>query len=179
MTSMLQEISWDEAVELGSPYPYVLAVTLDKQGKTNIIGVGWWTFVSWNPPMIAISIGKSRYSHDCLDHCPEFTLCFPTEDQRDGAWLCGKKSGRGTDKFTAAGFTPLPAKIVKPPLIEGSTVAYECQVTTTIDAGDHTLYLGNVVAIHGTPTRPSHLYSIHYKKLIALDCTGHITLFKD
>jgi hypothetical protein len=40
MKSKLKELSWDEAVELGSPYNYVLAVTVDKKTKPNIIGLG-------------------------------------------------------------------------------------------------------------------------------------------
>jgi flavin reductase (DIM6/NTAB) family NADH-FMN oxidoreductase RutF len=57
---------------------------------------------------------------------------------------------------------------VKPPLIDGSTVAYECKVVNKLETGDHTLYIGKVVAIHGTPEKPTHLYSIHYKNLINL-----------
>lgn len=170
----LKEISWDEAVELGSPYPYVLAVTVDKNGKPNIIGLGWWTFVSWEPHMIAISIGKERYSHECIEYCKEFVLCFPSEEQKEGAWLCGKKSGRDTDKFKEAEFTPIPAKFVKPPIIKDSTVAYECKVVNKVETGDHTLYIGKIVAIHGTPEKASHLYSIHYKKLISIDFKGNI-----
>ena len=172
MTSNLKEISWDEAVELGSPYPYVLAVTKDKRGKANIIGLGWWTYVSWNPQMIAISIGKERYSHECIEHCKEFVLCFPSEEQKDNAWLCGKESGRDIDKFEETGFKPIPAKIVKPPLIEGSTVAYECKVVDKLETGDHTLYTGKVVAVHGTPENPRQLYSIHYRSLISLAFKG-------
>jgi len=38
---MLREIQWGEAITLASPYPYVLAVTLDKTGRPNAIGLGW------------------------------------------------------------------------------------------------------------------------------------------
>jgi flavin reductase (DIM6/NTAB) family NADH-FMN oxidoreductase RutF len=168
MTSSLKEILRDEAVELGSPYPYVLAVTIDKNKRPNIIGLGWWTFTSWDPKMMAISIGKARYSYECIEFCKEFVLCFPPEEQKNDAWLCGTKSGRDIDKFKESKFRPIPAKIVKPPLIDGSTVAYECQVINSIETGDHVLYIGEIVAIHGSPDKPNHLYSIHYRKLISL-----------
>ncbi len=168
MESELKELSWDEAVELGSPYNYVLAVTINNKGKPNIIGLGWWTFVSWNPKMMAISIGNERYSYECIEHCKEFVLCFPSKEQKNGAWLCGKKSGRNIDKFKETGFVALPSKIVKPPIIKDSTVAFECKVVDKIETGDHTVYIGKIVAIHGTPEKPNHLYSIHYRKLIDL-----------
>ena len=41
MKSELKELSWDEAIKLGSPYNYVLAVTINNKGKPNIIGLGW------------------------------------------------------------------------------------------------------------------------------------------
>ena len=176
ITPQLKDVSWDEAIELGSPYPYVLAVTMDTKGKANIIGLAWWTFVSWQPAMIVISIGKDRYSHECIEYCREFVLCFPSREQSRGAWLCGKKSGRDIDKFKKTGFTPVSSHKVKPPLIGGSTVTYECRVTGSMETGDHTLYVGTVMAIHGTPERKSHLYSIHYRKLLGIDSQGHSTL---
>jgi flavin reductase (DIM6/NTAB) family NADH-FMN oxidoreductase RutF len=168
MKSELKKLSWDDAVELGSPYNYVLAVTVDTKNKPNIIGLAWWTFVSWDPQMIAISIGREKYSHECIEHCKEFVLCFPSKEQKNGAWLCGEKSGRDIDKFKETGFRTVPSKIVKPPIIEGSTVAYECKVVNKLETGDHTVYVGKIVAIHGTPEKPSHLYSIHYYRLIDL-----------
>lgn len=177
MTERLREISWDDALTLGSPYPYVLAVTVDKHGRVNIMGLSWWSFVSWEPKMIAISVGKERYTHECLEHCGEFVLCFPSEEQREGAWLCGTASGRKTDKSKETGFTMTPAKTVKPPLIEGATVAYECRVVDTFDVGDHTLYIGKIVAMHGTPEKPRHLYTIHYKKLLGIDHHGNLEMF--
>ena len=168
MKSELKEISWDEAITLCSPHNYVLAVTIDKKNKPNIIGLAWWTFVSWDPQMIVISIGGEKYSHECIEHCKEFVLCFPTKEQKKGAWLCGEKSGRYVDKFKEAWFKAVPSKIVKPPIIDGSTVAFECKVVNTLETGDHTVYVGNIVAIHGSPKKPSHLYSIHYERLIDL-----------
>jgi len=168
MKTELKELSWDEAVKLASPYNYVLAVTVDKKGKPNIIGLGWWTYVSWDPKMLVISVGKVRYSHECIEQCKEFVLCFPSKEQKKGAWLCGEKSGKDIDKFKETGFKAIPSKIVKPPIIEGSTVAYECKVVDKLDVGDHTIYVGRIVAINGTPEKPSHLYSIHYEKLIDL-----------
>jgi flavin reductase (DIM6/NTAB) family NADH-FMN oxidoreductase RutF len=170
---IMQEISWNEALEWGSPYPYALATTVGKDGRPNIIGLAWWTIVSWDPQMIAISVGHGRYSHECLEHRGEFVLCLPAEEQKDGAWLCGTTTGRKIDKFSAGGFQQVPAKVVAPPLIEGSTVAYECKVANTVAAGDHTLFIGEVVAIHGSPERTRHLYTVHYRKVVSIDCKGH------
>lgn len=131
-----------------------------------------WTFTCLQPPMIAISVGHARYTHECLQGCKEFVLCFPSEEQAKSAWLCGVKSGRGVDKFATVNLTTIPSKFVKPPLIDGSTVAYECKVANQMECGDHTLYNGDVVAVHGDRDRAKHLCSIHYRKLVSLDYRG-------
>jgi flavin reductase (DIM6/NTAB) family NADH-FMN oxidoreductase RutF len=168
----MQNVKWNEALELASPYPYALVTTLDRAHKPNIIGIAWWSFVSWDPPMAIISVGPGRYSHQCLEHCKEFGLCFPAEDQAKGAWLCGKVSGRDTDKFKEAGFDRQPAEKIAPPLIADCTVAFECRVKNQMKAGDHDIFLGEIVGIHGDPKKVRHLYSVHYRKLVSIDHKG-------
>jgi flavin reductase (DIM6/NTAB) family NADH-FMN oxidoreductase RutF len=170
----MKEIDLNTAIELGSPYPYTLVVTIDRQGKPNAMGLSWWTFTCLQPPMLAICIGQPRYTHECLEACREFVLCFPSEEQAKGAWLCGTKSGRKVDKFAQGGFTAIASKLVKPPIIAGSTVAYECKVVAKMECGDHTLYNSEVVAIHSDPQRAKHLFSIHYRKLVSIDYKGNI-----
>ena len=170
----MKDLDRHEAFELASPFPYVLAVTLDTRGRPNIMGLSWWMYASWDPLMIAISVGNERYSHECLEHHKEFVLCFPSEGQEKDAWLCGTKSGRDVDKFKETGFTPVHSTEVKPPTIEGSTVAYECRIVKHVAAGDHTIHLAHVVAIHGDPDRLNHLYSIHYTKLVSIGSQGSI-----
>lgn len=170
----MKEIDLNTSIELASPYPYTLVVTSDKQGKPNVMGLSWWAFTCLQPPMIAVSIGHGRYTHECLEGCQEFVLCFPSEEQAKAAWLCGTRSGRTVDKFAQTKLATIPAKVVRPPIIDGSTVAYECKVVGRMECGDHTLYNGEVVAIHGDPDRAKHLYSIHYRKLVCLDYKGDV-----
>ncbi|MBI4683165.1 MAG: flavin reductase family protein [Nitrospirae bacterium] len=144
----MKELDRHEALELASPFPYVLAVTLDKRERPNIMGLSWWMFTSWDPLMIAISVGHQKYSHECLEHHKEFVLCFPSEGQEKDAWTCGTKSGRDMDKL----------------------------IMKQIETGDHTVYIANVVATHGNPDLVNHLYSIHYTKLISIGSAGEIKL---
>jgi len=170
----MKELDRHEAFELASPFPYVLAVTLDKRERPNIIGLSWWMFTSWDPLMMAVAVGHQRYSHECLEHNKEFVLCFPSEDQAKDAWMCGTKSGKDVDKFQETEFRPIHSKFVKPPMIEGSTVAYECRIVKQVETGDHTLFMANVLAMHGNPDKINHLYSTHYTKLISIGATGEI-----
>jgi len=165
----MQELEWDRALTLLSPHNYALLSTQEAAGRANLMGLGWWTIVSWSPPQVVVSVGKGQHSRACLDEVPEFVLNFPNVDQAKGAWLCGTVSGRDGDKFRMAGFTAEPSTKVRPPRVEGCTVAFECRVSQRIEAGDHVIFVADIVAISGNPDAPMHLYSIHYNKLVALD----------
>ncbi len=172
----MREVTLDTAIELGSPYPYTLVVTVDKQGKPNVMGLSWWTFTSLQPPMIAISVGHARYTHECIEGSREFVLCFPSKEQVKAAWQCGIKSGRKTDKFAATGLATTPSQVISPPVIERATLAYECKVVGRLECGDHTLYNGEIVFVHGNPELAEHIYSIHYRQLISIDSRGNLNL---
>jgi flavin reductase (DIM6/NTAB) family NADH-FMN oxidoreductase RutF len=164
----MKQIDPKEALTLASPYPYTLAVTLTPDGKPNAIGISWWTFTSMVPPMLLISVGHTRYSYECLKNLGEFALCFPAEDQAEGAWLCGTKSGRKVDKFPEAGFTAVPSEHIEPPKIEGCTVAFECRVVNEVDAGDHAIFIADILGTYGTPGKEHHIFTIQYREMLAL-----------
>jgi flavin reductase (DIM6/NTAB) family NADH-FMN oxidoreductase RutF len=173
---MLKEMNWKDAVTVASPYPYLLVTGTDKDGKPNAMGIGWWSFTSMNPPLMLVSIGKTRYTLECIRHTADFVACFPSQEQAAGAWLCGGRSGRGRDKLKEAGLKAVPAKAVKAPIIEGSTAAFECRVVNEVETGDHIVIIGEIVATHGDADRRMHLYSVFYSKLIAMDTEGTVNM---
>jgi len=62
--------------------------------------------------------------------------------------LCGSVSGREHDKFVEAGLTPILADRVKSPLIKECVSNLECKVVASYVCGDHTLFVGEIVAAH-------------------------------
>jgi len=170
--AMMQEVEWAKGVLLGSPYAYVLAVTVNEAGIPNAMGVGWWTYLSAKPRLLGMAIAPQRYTHDCLQQVPEFTLCFPGKELALPAWRCGQISGRAVNKFEELGLTPLPSKQVKPPLIEGSTVAFECRVANALETGDHIFDVGEIVAVHGDLENREHLYTEFYSRVISMAHDG-------
>ncbi len=144
---ILREASHREAIERWrSPSRVVLAVSADKNGRANIIALGWKMFTSFKPLMVAISVGKTRYSHKLISETGEFVLAVPGEDMAEEVLYCGTHSGRYVDKFKETGLTPMPASKVKPPLIKECIVNMECKVTGILDTGDHTIFAGEVLA---------------------------------
>ena len=62
--------------------------------------------------------------------------------------FCGTKSGRDVNKQTESRFDFIPAQRVKPPLIKGCVVNFECQLVSQHDTGDHTIFVGEILTAH-------------------------------
>ena len=94
-----------------------ILVTSKYNDKESIITLAWQMPVSASPPMAAISVGPSRYSHDLIAKSGEFVINVPPFSLLKETIYCGTVSGRDEDKFEGAGHTPQPAQIVSAPLI--------------------------------------------------------------
>jgi flavin reductase (DIM6/NTAB) family NADH-FMN oxidoreductase RutF len=131
------------------PTPAGLITSVDAAGKPNIITLGEVFNISISRPVIlGVAIRKERYSHGLISETREYVVNLPTVDIAEKVLSCGRVSGRDVDKLKRFGLTPLPATIVKPPLIAECPVNIECKVTGIQVIGDHDLFLGEVVAQH-------------------------------
>ena len=143
------EVPTGKAYRLVYPRPVVLVSCIDpKTEKPNIITIAWATPLSINPPLIGILVAPRRYSHELISRAKEFVVNIPTVEILDKAIECGKTSGRRHDKFSEFGLTPRPAKAIKIPIIEECVAHLECRLTDQVTTGDHTLFIGEVVAAY-------------------------------
>jgi flavin reductase (DIM6/NTAB) family NADH-FMN oxidoreductase RutF len=126
------------------PSKVVLAVTQKPDGNFNLITLEWFMRTSIAPPMFAISIGHTRFSHECLQDNRYFNLVFPGKKLKDLLSLSGSQSGRDIDKFTAGEVEYIPGKLQKYPVLKAAAACFECEVVTQVKSGDHTIYVGEV-----------------------------------
>lgn len=124
----------------------VVLVTSQAGGRPNIITLAWTVPTSFTPPMVAISVAPQRYSHGLISRSREFVVNIPTMELARETLFCGRNSGRDCDKFKETGLTPIPAKKVSPPLIKECVAHLECRVAKSVETGDHTLFIGEVLA---------------------------------
>jgi flavin reductase (DIM6/NTAB) family NADH-FMN oxidoreductase RutF len=130
------------------PRPVVLVTTIDRDGRPNIMSAAWITPVSSAPPLIAISIAPNRYSHSLIKENGEFVANIPSRVLVKEVEYCGHVSGKSLDKFKAAKLTAEPAKRVKAPIIKECIGHLECRMVNSVAAGDHTVFIGEVLAAY-------------------------------
>jgi len=148
MGKMKADVPLNRALQVGPPNNVVLATCVSSDGKPNIITLGMYMSISNTPPMIVIGVSPRRYSHQLIEATGEFVINVPSKDLVEQAEVCGSVSGRNHDKFEEAKMTPMPARVVKPPLIMECVSHLECKVVASYVCGDHTLFVGEVVAAH-------------------------------
>ena len=157
---MLKSVSVNEAWQRKYPEQVALATSVDPEGNADIIALGWFMTTSFQPPMCAISVGHTRYSHELISECGEFVAAFPAEGCEDDVLLCGTKSGRDCDKFAETNFTAAESSEVAPPLIAECLVNLECVVEGELETGDHTIFSGRIVAAYINEEAGRRIYNL-------------------
>ncbi len=143
------EVPSQKAYRLIYPRLVVLVSCIDPAtGKPNIITIAWATPLSVNPPLAGILVAPRRHSHELISSAREFVINIPTVEILDKAIKCGRVSGRAHDKFSEIRLTAKPAKVLKSPIIEECVAHLECKLVNQITTGDHTLFVGEVVAAY-------------------------------
>ncbi len=155
----MKQVDKEIAIERKHPSWIFQVVTADEDGKPNAMPASWVTFASAEPVMMATSIAFDRYTHRVLENSEDFVLAFPNKEQKKATFYCGRNSGENVAKFEKTGLETVPASQVRTPLIEDSVACYECKKRGSIDAGDHTLFLGEVVAAHISEKYTEKIYT--------------------
>lgn len=125
--------------------PTVL-VTSRAGDRINVMTASWQMPVSFRPPLVAVAIGHGRWSHGMVMEGREFVVNVPSVEIVKAVWCCGGHSGRDTDKFKVCNLTPVKGQKVGAPLIEECIGNIECRLHSHLDAGDHTIFVGEMVA---------------------------------
>ncbi len=133
------------------PWPVTL-IGACHEGKHNVMTASWVCQVSFRPLLVMLSIAPERYTYGLIEKSGEFVVSILTEDQAEVADFCGSRSGRNVDKISALGLKTRPGQAVKVPVLEDCLANIECRVVAAHPAGDHVLFVGEVVG--GSVVRP-------------------------
>ncbi len=145
----MEKITLPKASVLTSPNPVTLVCTRKPDGTTNLATVSWWTYLSYNPGMIAYAMAKTSYSGEMVRQNKKVILTIPGEAIAKEVIGCGTSTGRSTDKIAklSIAMQDLPDTDIRVPL--HSRVAIQCTLKEYYETGDHYLYICNVDQVFG------------------------------
>ena len=145
----MEKINLPTASIYSSPNPVTLVCTQKPDGKTNLATVSWWTYLSYNPCMIAYAMAKTSYSGEMVRHNKEVVLTIPGEKIAKEVLGCGSTTGRNTDKIDKFNIEMQSLENCNIEVPLHSHVAIICDLKEFIEVGDHYLYICNVKEVYG------------------------------
>lgn len=119
----------------------VTVVTSFAKGRHHGLTVSAFTSVSLDPPLILICIDHASHSIDALRIAPGFTVNMLRQGAAEVAKLFASKH---PDKF--AGLVAREPEYHGAGLVlpAASYASLECRTVETLEAGDHTVFIGHV-----------------------------------
>lgn len=142
----MKEVSPKEAFDKFKPESCVFVISVDKDGKPSGMVAGWNMKCSYDPPLFAVSLQKKGYTHNLIRQSKEFVIAVPNKELQKEVEFFGSRHGNEVDKFLETGIATEKAKYIMSPLIKKATVNFECRLVKEVEAGDHYIFIGKVLA---------------------------------
>ncbi len=120
------------------------AVSCANEGEVNIFTANWLTQVSFDPPLIAVSVENDSKSLGMILRSRVFTINVYRAGERELAGKLGKSAIQHPDKLNGVEFT-LGANGC--PILHDAMAWVACEVRHTAPAGDSTLIVDEVVDV--------------------------------
>ncbi len=125
----------------------------------NVMSAEWTFQVSYRPMRLMVLVNPAEATCDNIVSIREFGANFLGDDQAALASLAGYYTGREVNKLSSELFQTYGAKKISAPMILGCFLNAECKVVEVFNAGDHTMFLGDVVEVQFDRERSPLLYS--------------------
>ena len=121
----------------------VMVLTTRWGEKLNGMSAAWISRAAEQPFLVMVSVYKENYSHDLIKMSRAFAVNYLKDGQQNLAIHFGKQSGRDVDKFLKV---PYFADQTGAPILKDCLAYLDCRVLEELDAGDHTIFLGEALS---------------------------------
>jgi len=111
--------------------------------KANFMAVGWVSRVNFNPPMMAVALGKYHYSNTGIHKHKAFSVNIPGMELIKKVDYCGLVSGGKVDKSII--FDIFYGDLPDAPMVQQCPVCMECKLVNEIDLPSNTLFIGEIL----------------------------------
>ena len=121
--------------------------------------------LSLEPLLVLVCVERTTVMHKVLSAADSFALSLLTaEQERLARWFSDSGRPAGAAQFEVTGWRAGAA--TGAPLLDGALGWLECTVHQVLDGGDHSVFLGRVLAVErGRPAAPLLFYQGEYRRL--------------
>ena len=135
-----------------SQFPTGVSVvtTIQPDGHVHGMTANGINSVSLEPLLVLACVGHTANSHTLIEESGRFAISFLSEEQQSiGEYYARPVEKRVGDIEVSFSFTKEGAAFV-----DGGLAAMDCRVVNKHEAGDHTVFIGEVEEIEVNPGRP-------------------------
>jgi flavin reductase (DIM6/NTAB) family NADH-FMN oxidoreductase RutF len=129
----------------------VAVVTVDADGERLGLTVSAVVSLSLEPPLVGVSVSRQAAMHELLREAGGFALSLLAADQEDVA----QHFARGVPPFAHWHGIATREGAAGAPLLEGALGWIQCRLESECAAGDHTLFVGEVLAVEAGRPGPA------------------------
>jgi flavin reductase (DIM6/NTAB) family NADH-FMN oxidoreductase RutF len=126
--------------------PYGLYVLTGEapDGRVAAATVNWVTQASFEPPLVAVGVKKDSGAHEIVKQARAFALNVLGKGQQGIAFKFFKSLAREGDSIGGEKFVK---GVSGAPVLASAIAAIECKLVETVERGDHSLFVGEVVDV--------------------------------
>lgn len=154
---VIMELTWDDPISQKF-VTQVGLITSEGIDGPNIMACKWTTLISYNPGLIAISLGLRKTTVKNIRNTKEFGINLCSTDQSILSSIAGEYSGSSYDKIGASkelGFEYYKANKIKALMVKGASLNIECKLFQEIAFGEYIMFIGEAIdATHNTEKQP-------------------------
>lgn len=123
----------------------IVVVTTSVDGEDHAMTVNSFASVSLDPPLVLFSCEKVARFHEAITHAGTWAVSVLGEHQREASRWFASRGRPFEGQFDA--FATRRGSVVEALLLEGSLAVVECRTVGAYEGGDHTVVVGEVVAV--------------------------------
>jgi flavin reductase (DIM6/NTAB) family NADH-FMN oxidoreductase RutF len=138
-----------------APRPIGWVTTMSAAGAVNLAPYSYFNGVHSKPPLVMFASESRKDSLTFVEETKEFVCNLATWGLREQMNQTSAPYPRGVDEMRAAGLTPAPCRLVKPPRVAEAPCALECRYLQTVPLNDVNgrkldgfVVIGQVVGVH-------------------------------
>ncbi|MEE9132924.1 MAG: flavin reductase family protein [Gemmatimonadota bacterium] len=124
------------------PYGLYVLTGETKDGRVAAATVNWVTQVSFDPPLVVVGVKADSGTHAVIKEAGSFALNVLGKDQQATAYAFFKPVEREGDTIGGEAFR---TGTTGAPILESCPAYVECKLTETLERGDHSIFVGEVV----------------------------------
>ena len=124
------------------PYGLYILTAEAGDGRVAASTVNWVTQVSFEPPLVVVGVKADSLTHGIIKETGAFALNILGKDQNSVAYTFFKPLER---EGQTIGGEPFRTGQTGAPIFDNTPVFVECTLVETVEKGDHSIFVGDVV----------------------------------